>query len=138
MISGSSSGSIIATLFAEGYKVDEIYKIFNKYANEIKYYEYKNIFKLITGIFLKGKLIITGLSSGNKIIKYIEEFSKMKNIVNISDINFPLFISSVNLENGDTYIFTSQEIKKDEKIKYTNKISISNAVRASCSYPRDF
>lgn len=136
MISGASSGSIVATLFAEGYKVDEIYEIFKKYACEIKYFEYKNIFKLISGILLKRKIIITGLSSGKKISKYVEEFSKRKNVLNITDIKFPLFISSVNLENGNTYIFTSQDIKTDNKIKYTNKISISDAVKASCSYPR--
>lgn len=138
MISGASSGSIVATLFAEGYKVDDIYKIFKKYASEIGYFEYKNIFKLISGILFKGKITITGLSSGKKISKYVEEFSKKKNVLNISDINFPLFISSVNLATGDTYIFTSQDVKEDKNIKYTNKISISDAVKASCSYPRCF
>lgn len=138
MISGASSGSIVATLFAEGYSVDEIYKIFKEYASEIRYFEYKNIFKLIGGILFKGKLTITGLSSGKKISKYVEEFSKKKDILNISDIKFPLFISSVNLVNGDTYIFTSQDAKEDNKIKYTNKICIKDAVRASCSYPGVF
>ena len=138
MISGASSGSIIATLFAEGYSSDEIYKIFKMYASQIGYFEYKNIFKLIGGIIFKRKIVVTGLSSGDKISKYVKEFSKRKNILNISDIKFPLFISSVNLENGDTYIFTSQEAKKDNKVKYTNKITISDAVRASCSYPGIF
>ena len=138
MISGASSGSIVATLYAEGYRTDEIYKIFKEYAKKISYFEYKNIFKLICGVILKRKIVITGLSSGQKIGDYVKEFSKRKNVTNITDIKFPLFISSVNLENGDTYIFTSQDTKKDEKVKYTNKITISDAVRASCSYPGVF
>lgn len=138
MISGASSGSIVATLFAEGYSVDEIYKIFKKYASQIGYFEYKNIFKLVYGIIFKRKLIIRGLSTGKKISKYVKEFSERKNIFNITDIKFPLFISGVNLINGDTYIFTSQDIKEDKKIKYTNKISIVDAVRASCSFPGVF
>ena len=138
MISGASSGSIIATLFAEGYSVDEIYKIFKQYASEIGYFEYKNIFKLVGGLIFKRKLVITGLSSGKKISKYVKEFSEKKKIVNIMDIKFPLFISSVNLASGDTYIFTSQGIREDKKVKFTNKISISDAVRASCSYPGIF
>lgn len=138
MISGASSGSIVATLFAEGYSVDEIYKIFKKYASQIGYFEYKNIFKLVYGIIFKRKLIIRGLSTGKKISKYVKEFSERKNVVNITDIKFPLFISSVNLANGDTYIFTSQDVKEDNKVKYTNKISIADAVRASCSYPGVF
>lgn len=138
MVSGSSSGSIVATLYAEGYSTEQIYRIFKKYANEIRYFEYKNIFKLISGIIFKQKITITGLSSGEKISKYVKEFSKRKNVVNITDIKYPLFISSVNLANGDTYIFTSQDVKYDKKVKYTNKISIVDAVRASCSYPGIF
>lgn len=131
-------GSIVATLFAEGYSVNEIYSIFNNYANKIKYFEYKNIVKLIGGIIFKGEISIMGLSSGSKIEKYIRDFSNKKNFFNITDIKFPLFISSVNLTNGDTYIFTSQKLIKDDKVKYSNKIDIAKAVRASCSYPGIF
>ncbi len=42
------------------------------------------------------------------------------------------------MTSGDTYIFTSQGLIKDNKVKYSNKIDISKAVRASCSYPGVF
>ena len=45
MISGASSGSIVATLYAAGYNADEIYKFFKKYAKDIRYVDLKNIFK---------------------------------------------------------------------------------------------
>ena len=35
-ISGTSSGSIVATLYAVGYKPEEIYILFKKYCKEIK------------------------------------------------------------------------------------------------------
>lgn len=131
-------GSIVASLYAEGYNVNEIYDIFKNYASKIKYFEYKNIFKLIGGIVFSGKISIMGLSSGAKIEKYIKNFSEKKNVYSITDVKIPLFISSVNLTNGDTYIFTSEKLKKDDKVKYTNKIDIAQAVRASCSYPGIF
>ena len=46
MISGASSGSIVATLYAAGYSADEILKFFKSYAKDIKYVDVKNIFKL--------------------------------------------------------------------------------------------
>ena len=66
-ISGSSSGSIIATLYSIGYNSNDIYKIFKKYINKINYIEVKNIFKLIIGLILQGKITITGLNSGKSI-----------------------------------------------------------------------
>ena len=50
-ISGTSSGSIIATLYATGYSTDEIYEIFKKYVNEIKYIDWTNVKKFFKNIF---------------------------------------------------------------------------------------
>ncbi|MGN1269324.1 MAG: patatin-like phospholipase family protein [Clostridia bacterium] len=33
-VSGASSGSIVAALYASGYKADEIYKLFKQYAKK--------------------------------------------------------------------------------------------------------
>lgn len=131
-------GSIVATLFAEKYSANEIYSIFKNYAKQIKYFEYGNIVKLIGGIIFKQRIDITGLSTGSKIEKYVKEYSNKKGVNMINDIKIPLFISSINLTSGDTYIFTSQKLIKDDKVKYSNKIEIAKAVRASCSFPGIF
>ena len=73
MISGASSGSIVATLYAAGYNADEIYKFFKKYAKDIRYVDLKNIFKLIYGLILKNEIAITGLTVGKKLEEYVKK-----------------------------------------------------------------
>ena len=43
-VSGASSGSIVATMYALGYTSDEMWEMFKNYAKKIKYFEWKNIF----------------------------------------------------------------------------------------------
>lgn len=137
-IAGTSSGSIVSTLYAVGYKPEEIYTIFKKYCKEIKYVSYFNILKLIYGLIFKRKIIIQGLNNGNKIEKFMRELCKQKGIQNIRQIKTPIMIPSVDLYNGKVYMFSSVQTRGayDDKIKYVNNIDIGKAVRASCSYPR--
>lgn len=146
-ISGTSSGSIVATLYATGYTSDEIYKLFKKYCNQIKYVDYKNILKLIFGLIVKRKIIIDGLNDGTKIEKIINDACKIKNIYNISQIKKHLIIPSVDLHNGKIYFFSSKKHNKNninnrdilsDEISYVYNMNIGKAVRASCSYPGVF
>jgi NTE family protein len=139
-ISGTSSGSIVATLYAVGYKPEEIYTLFQEYCKEIKYVEMKNIFKLIYGIIFKREIIIEGLSEGKNIEKIINKACSEKNIANINQIKMPLLIPSVDLYTGKIYIFSSQNNRTtySDEIKYIYDINIGKAVHASCSYPGVF
>lgn len=139
-VAGTSSGSIIAALYSVGYKSEEIYEIFKKYNKKINYFEIKNILKLIYGILIKRKIIITGLNSGEKIEKLINKELNKKNINNINQINKKLLIPSVSLIDGKIFIFSSIKNRKiySDKIIYNNDINIGKAVRASCSYPGVF
>ena len=83
MISGASSGSIVATLYAAGYNADEIYKFFKKYAKDIRYVDLKNIFKLIYGLIFKNEIAITGLTVGKKLEEYVKKMCMKKGIANI-------------------------------------------------------
>lgn len=136
-ISGTSSGSIVASLYAMGYSADKVLEIFKKYSSNIKYFEYKNILYLILGIIFKRKIVIKGLNSGNEIEKIMMKACEKKNIYNINEINIPLLIPSVNLDNGEIYCFCSKNIRRtfsDETV-YINDADICKVVRASCSYP---
>ena len=138
-IGGTSSGSIVATLYAAGYKPDEIYNIFKKYCKKIKYIDVKNIFKLFFGLITTRKIVIDGLNSGKSIKKLIDKVCHEKNIYNISDINMPLVVPSVNMCTGEVMCFTSSKIRAfSDNTVFINDAEIGNVVQASCSFPMVF
>ena len=139
-ISGTSSGSIVATLYAIGYTPNEIYYLFKKYCKEIKYVDYKNIIKGVLGLIFKRKIVIDGLNSGDKIEKIITEACSAKNIKNIKQIKKCLLIPAVDLCDGKIYIFSSKQNRNtySNNMCYIYDIEIGKAVQASCSYPGVF
>lgn len=139
-ISGTSSGSIVAALYAIGYNADEIYGLFKRYCKKIKYIDFWYLLKLIGGSILKRKLIIEGLNSGRELENIIKNACMKKGVTNINEIKIPLIIPSVDLYNGTVYCFSSVKNKRIycDEIKYENHVEIWKAVRASCSYPGVF
>jgi NTE family protein len=138
-ISGTSSGSIVATLYACGYTTNEIYNIFNKYAKELKYMDVESIINILKKT-LTGKIFnIDGLNSGNKIRKVINQICLEKGISNINQIRMPLLIPAVNICNEEVYVFSNNiRQNKTDDVKYINDVNIGIAVQASCSYPGVF
>lgn len=96
------------------------------------------------GLIFKRQIVIDGLNSGKVIEKIIEKACLERNIYNIKEIPKNLIISSVNLDDGTVYLFSSILRSKDTRRNYSNKIKyiydapIAKAVRASCSFPRSF
>lgn len=136
-ISGTSSGSIIATLYAAGYSSDEMLKFFKKYAKKIKYVDPKNILILLINLFIKRRIVIKGFNEGTIIEKLLNKELNKKNIKNISDIKKELLIPSIDINTGEINVFISKEnrAKYLDNIIYINNVNIGKAVRASCSYP---
>ena len=138
-VSGTSSGSIVAALYACGYTPDEMYDIFKKYIKQIHYVDFVNIKKFFKNILTDKGRRIDGLNSGTKIKKLINEVCSKKGIYNINQIKTPLLIPAVNILDGKLYIFSNIKYKSQDKdIKYINNIDIGTAVQASCSYPGVF
>lgn len=139
-IAGTSSGSIVATLYACGYTVNEMYEIFKEYAKDIKYVDLKNGSKLIFDLIFKRKIETTGLNSGKNLNKLVKKICANKGIDNISQIKIPLLIPSVNILTEELYIFCSKifpSLDTKEK-RYITNADISKVVQASCSYPGVF
>lgn len=139
-ISGTSSGSIVASLYACGYSTEEMYDIFKKYAKSIKYFDMKNIFKFFKDLFLYRDIRITGLNSGNSIYNLAKYITYAKGIKNINEVQMPLLIPAVNVKSEELYVFYSKNIVglSNNQVKYINDIELASVIRASCSYPGVF
>ena len=138
-VSGTSSGSIIATLYACGFTTDEMYEIFTKYAKSIRYIDFENIKRFFKNIFTGKGIRIDCLNSGTKIKKIVNEVCMQKGISNIKQIKMPILIPAVDIYTDELCVF-SNNINKNikSKIRYINDIDIGTAVQASCSYPGIF
>lgn len=137
VIGGTSSGSIISTLYAMGYSPYYIYILFKRYANDLvnqnsTLYNLKN--------FMTNKKInFCGFYTGEELEKAFNEVAKRKGIKNISDIKMPIVIPAVDVQESEEYIFTNKiPEKENNKAKYITEISVGKAIRASSSFPVAF
>lgn len=138
-IGGTSSGSIISTLYAMGYSPYYIYILFKRYAKELVN---QNSIATITNIknfMTNKKTSFSGFYSGEKMEKAFNGVAKRKGIQKVSDIKMPIVIPAVDVQNSKEYIFTNyipERIK--DKNKYITDISVGKAIRASSSFPVAF
>lgn len=139
-LSGTSSGSIVTTLYAAGYSCNEILNIFHEYSKKIKYIDLKNIYYIIKRLILKHKFIIEGFNTGEIIENLINKFCNKKGIYNIKDIKKDILIVSVSVNTGKVYFFESNKKlnRYSDDIIHIDDINIGKAVRASCSFPGVF
>lgn len=108
-IAGTSFGSIVGSLYANGMNSDDLIK----FANKMKKRDLMdlNLFKVTR----------EGLLSGKKLVRYIDAVAKSAKIENLK---IPFKCNAVDLNTGKEYIFESG--------------LISEAVRASCCVPGYF
>lgn len=137
-IAGTSAGSIVATLYAMGFKPYYIYILFKKYA--------KDIINIKNRIFLNGiknyikckKIGLNGLNDGSMMENMYNELAKTKGFKLIGDIKMLLVISTVDIGEAKEYIFTNCAPRDNYDDKYITEVEIGKAVRASSSFPAIF
>ena len=145
-ISGASSGSIIASLYACGYTPNEIIYLFNMYCRYIADFDKLIPFK-VAGTAFTGKINVSGLAKGNKLEYILQNFCSKKGINDISDLRFPLAIPTVDINSGEVIYFLSKSINDIHKFsrdefddipsyKYNGRLC--SIVRASSSFPGVF
>lgn len=139
IIGGTSAGSMVASLYAVGYKPNEIYELFKKNSNEILG---KEKFTFIKGMrnFLGKKSIEKGFRNGKQIEKVFKKLVNDKNVNMMSNVKMPIVIPSVDIKDSKEYIFTNYVPKgeRDDNKKYITEITVGEAVRASSSFPAVF
>ena len=132
ILGGTSSGSMVAILYAMGYKADEIYNLFKEHSKNIVKVNRKVIGKEIKNFILKHDVECQGMNNGKYIEEIFGKLAKEKEIFKIQDVKMPLVMPCVDIGNSKEYIFTSVDNKKENWI---SNIEVGKAVRASCSFP---
>lgn len=146
-ISGCSSGSIIATLYACGYNPYDILTIFNYYCKHITDYDRTLPFKLFKTVFT-GELGIKGAVKGNNLECIVRKYCSKKGISNIDQVKMPLAVPTVDIVTGEIIYYTNTEISEESLLidndvfddipSYMNTGDMAGIVRASCSFPGVF
>ena len=139
-IAGTSSGSIVAGLYSIGVKPTEMKKIiYNLSKNGASLLDpsYKEIISAGMSLLSSKEIHLTGLMKGNKLEKFINNYTKNKNI---NDVKMPIIIPTVDLNSGKTVVFTNAKNKLPNlnKVIWESNISLSKAIRASSSVPGIF
>ena len=133
IIGGTSSGSMIAMLYASGYSPYHIYRLFKKYSKDIVEINTKPIIK---NYMLNKRITLKGLKTGNSVERVFDEVINKQGIYNMKDIKMPVVVPTVDLMDCKEYIFTNNPPKKEDK--YITDISVGKAIRASSSFSAVF
>lgn len=143
-ISGTSSGSIVASLYACGYSPNEIYYIFKKYCKYITDYDKMVPFKLLNTLFT-GKIKLRSLAKGNNIEWIISNMCYRKGVIDISQTLIPCAIPAVDIVDGKIVYYCSKNANFSRNTTYYDDVpeyicsgKICNIVRASTAYPGVF
>lgn len=150
-ISGTSMGSLIASLFACGYKPNEILNLVNSYFREILTMDKKGYLKTLTTM-VNATTPISGVANGYRLERILNTYFFNKGKRNISEFSIPIAIPTVDLYTGKLIYFLNKKIDStrcseeeslineniyqnlDENI-YEYSASISHIVKSSCSFP---
>lgn len=140
VIGGTSSGSLVASLYAMGYSPYYIYILFKKYAKELVAINSTPIISGVGNFMFNKKVIMSGLKTGESIEKAYNQLASRKGIKSIKDITkMPLVIPAVDVVSSKEYIFTNYLPNQiNDKSQYITDISVGKAVRASSSFPGVF
>lgn len=145
MVAGTSAGSVIAALYACGYKPREMEAM----TENLKFGELVD-FKMTVGDLFKhgmkwlfgGKsrfwaALPNGLVKGDKIERYL---AGLLNKRTMRDTNIPLAVTAVDIISGDTVFFVSprEGSRLILNARYNTSAPIVEAVRASISVPGVF
>ena len=144
VIGGTSAGSMVASLYAIGYKPDEIFECFKNNSNKILGEKKIRLLKGIKNLMSnksKGK----GFKNGENIEKVFNELSLNRNVNKISNIKMPIVIPTVDIKDSKEYVFTNYipktnfyNKKFNSEKEYITEIGVGEAVRASSSFPAVF
>ena len=136
-ISGTSSGSLFALMYALGYTADEIKSIFLDCYEKIIKIKKLPIGKAMIRYAFTKENSLKGMIDGEELENIVSDVVKEKGIVNMKDIKNLAFATVDAKTTKECFLWTGDE-KREEDFDYISDISIGKAVRASMSFPAAF
>lgn len=139
-ISGTSTGSAIASLYAMGYTPDEIQKICKEKYKKILKIRKKVLCQMAVNFLLHKETRVEGIIDGGLVENFINEAAKEKGKEMLSSFtSTKIAIATVDTISMKECLFISEELKnKDKNIDYIKDITIGKTVRSSMAFPAIF
>jgi NTE family protein len=139
-ISGTSSGSIVAALYAMGYKTDEISEITKQYYGILTNISKLPIIGAASTYIIYKKIKLGGLTSGEKVERLVSEVANKKGIKNISDLKMPFACATADTISTKECIFVSKkmDLPNYSDVDYIFDAPIGKAIRSSMAFPGIF
>lgn len=140
LISGTSSGSLIAGLYAAGFNTYEMEEICRKEYKKILKVKNSTILKIIWNYLFFKETRTEGLIDGKYFEKMIDTYAAKKKIAHISNIkDKKLAIATVDTKTMKECLFVSDILDtSNNNINYIENVSLGKAIRASMAFPGIF
>lgn len=138
-LSGTSSGSIFALMYALGYNEKEMKDKSLVYAKVLTNIKAKPIVKAGFTYITKKTVDLPGFMPGENVENIVKKLAEEKGKEFLSDIELPFAIPTVDTISTKECIFLSKKYDlKNEDIDYIYDAPLTKAVRASMAFPGVF
>lgn len=147
-ISGTSSGAIVASLYAAGYTPKELQEIFLAFDTDeapdglhpdLFDPDIPGLLRAPVQLLFHRPLRLRGLIKGARLERFLRQLFESKGITRMCDIPLPLAMPAVDIENARTVMFVNRTgLSPERSTDYTTEASPWEAVRASCAFPGVF
>ncbi|CAM4430965.1 patatin-like phospholipase family protein [Paenibacillus tarimensis] len=124
-VTGTSSGSMVAALYAYGYRPEELVRIVPRLNRRYLDFDWRSI--LFKALFWRPRL--EGWMKGDRLRELMAELT---HDAPVSALRLPCGIVATDLYQGETIVFSSRKV---EGFPEEQDVSIADAVRSSFSIP---
>ena len=147
-ISGTSSGAVVASLFAAGYTPAELREIFltfdtgaaaDGFPPDLFDPDILGLLRAPAQLLLHRPLRLQGLIKGARLEKLLRQLFEAKGITRMCELPLPLAVPAVDIANAGTVMFVSRAgLGPLPDTDYAADAFPWEAVRASCAFPGVF
>lgn len=137
MVSGTSSGSMIASMYAMGCTFEEMEELIKKYYKKFTKFDLTKLSKGVISFLKSGIAKIDGVINTKELQILLKEVAIEKGINLMSDVKLPISIIAVDTITAKEVIFTSKIFQSDinNEYIYIDDAPIDVAIRASTAFP---